>query len=130
MHSLGVYHLGCKAIDFFWENIKSDLKEDLEKYIHTHPSADLEKDGEPIRQTFQATCLLHDVGHSPFSHTGEAFYEKGATFTEELEKAADMTLDEKGNTSEEPPSPAKQLYEDMKIQIGRASCRERVWQLV
>ncbi len=115
MHSLGVYHLGCKAIDFFWENIKSDLKEDLEKYIHTHPSADLEKDGEPIRQTFQATCLLHDVGHSPFSHTGEAFYEKGATFTEELEKAADMTLDEKGNTSEEPPSPAKQLYEDMKI---------------
>ena len=27
-----------------------------------------------MKATFLLACLLHDVGHAPFSHTGEKFY--------------------------------------------------------
>lgn len=60
IHSLGVYYLGKMASDAVFENSK-DI---LEEY-----SVDLE-----IRDIFQLACLLHDVGHAPFSHSGEGFY--------------------------------------------------------
>lgn len=33
-----------------------------------------EKDLNGYRDTFLLACLLHDVGHAPFSHTGEKLY--------------------------------------------------------
>lgn len=107
VHSLGVYHLGCAAIDFFWKNVSADIpREEL--------PGDLTANWERIRRTFLAACLLHDVGHSPFSHTGEAFYEKGANFVKELAEAAGAIFDDCGTPSESSPSCAKQLYTDMK----------------
>lgn len=59
VHSLGVYHLGCLVS----QTIKEDKDnfseiEDFERYLHV----------------FELACLLHDLGHAPFSHTGEEYY--------------------------------------------------------
>lgn len=61
VHSIGVYHLGEMAAKRFKESIiKSEyLNEDLAiKYSKVYTLA----------------CLLHDVGHAPFSHTSERGY--------------------------------------------------------
>ena len=63
-HSLGTYYLGKQLIDSLWEN----LEEDVEVIIKSNC------DIEEITFTFEIACLLHDVGHAPFSHTGENFY--------------------------------------------------------
>ena len=63
IHSLGVYHLGCIA----FQAIKPQL---IEHSQGTNLSAKIEE----IQDIFELACLLHDVGHAPFSHTGEKFY--------------------------------------------------------
>ncbi len=60
-HSLGVYHLGRIAARAF-ENSCS---------LNHISSFHTVKDYLPV---FEIACLLHDVGHAPFSHTGEDFY--------------------------------------------------------
>lgn len=63
VHSLGVYHLGKIA----FRAIKPQL---LEYSVGTN----LETRIDTIQNIFELACLLHDVGHAPFSHTGEAFF--------------------------------------------------------
>lgn len=63
IHSLGVYHLGCIA----FAAIKSTLEEQLTKIRS-------EWKIEKIQEIFELSCLLHDIGHAPFSHTGENFF--------------------------------------------------------
>lgn len=60
VHSMGVYYLGELAV-------KQLINEISKK---TSLSFDLSATGE----IFKLACLLHDVGHAPFSHTGEKFY--------------------------------------------------------
>ena len=74
VHSLGVYYLGTIAADSLCREIKL-WKADLKKFNFTNSS---EEDLEQIRQTFLLACLLHDVGHAPFSHTGEKLYLGGS----------------------------------------------------
>lgn len=60
IHSLGVFHLGSKIV------------ENLSKYYKT------EKMGfnlEIVFNSYKAACLLHDVAHSPFSHTFENYFD-------------------------------------------------------
>ncbi len=63
IHSLGVYHLGKIAFG----SIADQLRDHAEK-------TDLCDKIDNIQRIFELSCLLHDVGHAPFSHTGENFY--------------------------------------------------------
>lgn len=60
-HSIGVYHLGRIAATKLSKDI---LAQNLCKT----------KCLEKLTKTFILACLMHDIGHSPFSHTGEKFY--------------------------------------------------------
>jgi HD superfamily phosphohydrolase len=72
-HSLGVYHLGNIAIDSLIENFKSrendslsywKIKSDNSRYVFWAKHKVL----------FLIACLLHDIGHAPFSHALEEYY--------------------------------------------------------
>ena len=67
-HSLGVYFLGKKA----GENLVAEIKNKYSDFYEEN-----ETDIISICETFILACLLHDVGHAPFSHTGENYFEEG-----------------------------------------------------
>lgn len=58
IHSIGVYHLGQKAIDGLIKNSKNDDAKKIKEYS----------------DSFLLGCILHDLGHAPFSHTCEDLY--------------------------------------------------------
>lgn len=60
IHSLGVYHLGSQIIN--------SIRDKFDKNNVNPDNADL------VYNTYLVACLLHDVGHSPFSHTFEDFF--------------------------------------------------------
>lgn len=64
-HSLGVYHLGDLVADVVLDKSFPDLQEMIGNYSGKY---------ERYLDVFRLACLLHDVGHAPFSHTGEAFF--------------------------------------------------------
>lgn len=64
-HSLGVYYLGSKAVDTLLENFSHDdywnISSDNKKVLFWAKNKVL----------FLISCLLHDIGHAPFSHALE-----------------------------------------------------------
>lgn len=62
-HSLGVFWLGNIAFDALVRNSPDKVK------------SMTTKDMFDTKRTFIMACLCHDLGHSPFSHTGERFYD-------------------------------------------------------
>ena len=81
VHSIGVYYLGTIAS----ESIK----------------ADFQKSGLKVRgldgylKIFELACLLHDIGHAPFSHTGEDFYLNNGERDSLHEEIIKLTADHK-----------------------------------
>lgn len=68
VHSIGVFHLGEMASNQLISEINVKFEFDF--------------DVQRIGEVFIIACLLHDVGHAPFSHTGEDFYlDKEKKFT-------------------------------------------------
>lgn len=58
IHSVGVYHLGKKAVEGFYNNSSKEDKSLIDDY----------------KNTFLLACLVHDIGHAPFSHACEELY--------------------------------------------------------
>lgn len=61
VHSIGVFYLGGIASHQIVEEISR------KGIIEREPA-------EMMASVYRLACLLHDVGHAPFSHTGEFFY--------------------------------------------------------
>jgi len=61
-HSLGVMHLSA----LFFDNIVSKRKQFLKDVLNFNESG-----FERERRIIRFAALLHDIGHSPFSHSGE-----------------------------------------------------------
>lgn len=82
-HSIGVYYLGTLAI----ESIEKELE-----------LKDYEKDTiKKYCKTFLLACLLHDVGHSPFSHSGEKYYGKDFIWERLLTQLNDIAFKNDAN---------------------------------
>lgn len=73
IHSLGVYHIG--------DLIASHIENECEVLPENFAS---------ILKTYRLACLLHDVGHTPFSHTFEKFFDD-----KEISEALDTKLQDK-----------------------------------
>lgn len=63
IHSLGVYHLGGRIANCIMNKCGVNGSDIL-------PPNALE-----VTETYKMACLLHDVGHTPFSHTFEDFFD-------------------------------------------------------
>ena len=70
IHSLGVFHLGNRIAERIWNNCGPKGKN-----ILPH-------NAETILETYKLACLLHDVGHTPFSHTFEEFFDLDKSLAE------------------------------------------------
>lgn len=89
VHSIGVYHLGKMVGEQLVKEIRGKEIEDIQKELL-----------ERLCYIFTIACLLHDVGHAPFSHTGEEFYleenqkyDKIHAFLKETVNCDDFTKD-------------------------------------
>lgn len=84
VHSLGVYFLGKIAAD----TLEQKIKEQEIELVNV----------ENVKEIFLLACLLHDVGHAPFSHTGEKYYlddtegKKYVSIHEHLNKVVDSPI--------------------------------------
>ena len=67
-HSLGVFHLAGMAFERFWRNSKKDV-EGMESKVGDDSVWKI------CGVLFEIAALLHDCGHSPFSHTLEFLYD-------------------------------------------------------
>lgn len=68
VHSLGVYHLGMTAAVTLQREVCEVLGAQAKSLGFDKERLDR------LTWVFSVACLLHDVGHAPFSHTGEGFY--------------------------------------------------------
>lgn len=73
-HSLGVYHLAQKAFKAFQSNIFVSYPSIYGIIVHKYAKR-CEQVWARWELLFQFAALLHDCGHSPFSHTLEFVYD-------------------------------------------------------
>ena len=88
IHSIGVYHLAKTAIKALKNNEIVDLANDNEKNYNLS-----NKEWKNIKFTFEMAALLHDIGHSPFSHTLESYFSKEYQLNEDGDDINEVRLE-------------------------------------
>ena len=73
-HSLGVYHLSKMSFTQFRKNVKTDF-ETIYNEVQNKFAQSADDVWDRWELMFQLASLLHDCGHSPFSHTLEFIYD-------------------------------------------------------
>lgn len=76
IHSLGVFHIG--------KMILSVLESELNH-------SDIAERYKVITNSYEIACLLHDIGHSPFSHTFEDYYSSDFCLDEDHDLITQLT---------------------------------------
>lgn len=72
-HSIGVYYLGKQAFQNFQQNVKT--QHETIYYNVADSKENCERVWNRWRFLFETSCLLHDCGHSPLSHSLEFLYD-------------------------------------------------------
>ncbi len=94
-HSLGVMSLGTSVL----YNVINNAKEDEDKLAFWKNLNDNEI--EELKNTLRYACLLHDIGHAPFSHVCEDFYDKEKdSLVKDLKNQLEFIKDSKDNTEQ------------------------------
>ena len=103
IHSLGVFYLGGKIVD--------SIKCRYPKFV------DADTD-DMVYESYVLACLLHDICHSPFSHTFEKFYGLNTDLRKLLEKGInDNTFEEDWNECFDSSAPHEIMSALMVVRI-------------
>jgi hypothetical protein len=62
IHSIGTFYLGSKAFKYFKNSFANGNEDTYTEFW------------DKWEKSFVSACLLHDIGHAPFSHTCENFF--------------------------------------------------------
>ena len=113
VHSIGVFHLGQIA--------SCTIKSEIEKKKYS-----VGFNIERFCEVFQLACLLHDVGHAPFSHTGESFYLGKKRCFDELHKKLKLVVDSEKFSKDVPTEKASAAapHEIMSAIVGLMQFKE------
>lgn len=63
IHSIGVFYIGSLMVQWLENNLDTTLRKECDSFW------------EKVTESYKIACLLHDVGHAPFSHTFEHYYD-------------------------------------------------------
>ncbi len=111
IHSIGVYHIGnmiAKHIDE--ENRK-------EPFIPNY--------GYDILKTYKLACLLHDVGHTPFSHTFENYFNRNEIYEELKNELKDNTFENDYKRRKEEPATHELLSACVAIKLFKNELNDK-----
>jgi len=93
-HSLGVLTLASKTFDACVAHNSGDLRTFLPKLYDNTP---FDKCTKRLRQELRLAALLHDTGHSLFSHASEKVYSKLPLLVEASAELTEIAGKEKGS---------------------------------
>lgn len=88
MHSLGVFHIGQMIV-----NALGETQEGIEQ-----------ERVKSVQKAYLIACLLHDIGHAPYSHTFEDYFLDGDNLKKQLEDTSseDFKKDNKRDRNVKP----------------------------
>lgn len=100
-HSLGTYYIGDYIFNRLSDNTKSQnptLFEKIDSFSEIKSISDGPLDWNELGITYRLACLLHDCGHSPFSHTFECYYQRPKDSSSENPKLFDDIIEAYSNS--------------------------------